>query len=117
MYKSYYRDRTNVGDIIDHIDKVHEYLPASEAEFLQDDMLKDAVLMRLQTIGELMRGLSAEFREQYPDLYWVQATGMRNMIAHEYGKIDFKQVWQGLHESFPDFEKKIRTIGGEIGTE
>jgi uncharacterized protein with HEPN domain len=36
------------------LEKIEEYLPATEAEFLAQCMAQDAILMRLPEIGELL---------------------------------------------------------------
>lgn len=45
-------------------------------------------------IGELANHLSDEFMETYREIPWRAIRGMRNVVAHEYGKIDTATVWE-----------------------
>ena len=55
--------------IVGGIDAIESYRPVSEAEFLKDPKSQDAILMRLQDIGENLSRL----REGFPDF------GMRTL--------------------------------------
>jgi len=61
---------------------------------LADLNARDATTMRVQAIGEHMRSLSNEYRESHPELPWRQAIAMRNIIAHEYGNVDYEIIWE-----------------------
>ena len=44
-------------------------------------------------IGELVGHLSDEFKAANTGIPWHKIRGMRNYVAHEYGKIDLDVVW------------------------
>lgn len=46
-------------------------------------------------IGELSGGLSEEFRKQTADrIQWGPMKAMRNLVAHNYGKMDQAIIWE-----------------------
>jgi len=49
-----------------------------------DDLVMDAVAMRLLELGEAVKGLSPEITATEPDVDWTGAAGMRDFLAHHY---------------------------------
>lgn len=56
----------------------------------------DAVLYGLVVLGEAIRNLPPGFRDSEPGLPWEAMVGMRNVIAHEYFRIDSEIVSRTL---------------------
>lgn len=71
-----------------------------QAEADADDDLAstsfDAVLYGLVVVGEAIRNLPDRLRDSEPALPWEAMVGMRNVIAHEYFRIDSAIVSQTL---------------------
>jgi uncharacterized protein with HEPN domain len=60
-----------------------------------------------------MRSLSEEFRDQHPDLPCRQSIVMRNIIAHEYGNIDYEIVWNVVVDGHcASFRELVATMLG-----
>lgn len=53
-------------------------------------------------IGEAARHVSEEFREQHPEIPWLQIIGQRNVLAHDYGEILVERVWLTVAKSLPE---------------
>jgi len=62
--------------------------------FVSNSVYRNAVSLCLLQIGELANHLSNEFKETYPQIPWRAICGMRNVVAHQYGKIDVATVWE-----------------------
>jgi uncharacterized protein YutE (UPF0331/DUF86 family) len=45
----------------------------------------------------------------------VAAVGFRNLVVHEYGKIDLPKIYQIANESIDDLEEYLRTIMRKCG--
>ena len=45
----------------------------------------------------------------------VKAVGFRNLIVHEYGQIDLKQVYRIAHHNIDDLERFIKAIVKKSG--
>lgn len=92
------------------LEKIEEYLPSTEAEFLTQTMTQDAILMRLQEIGELL----TRVRRLSPDLFvlpehdaWNKMIALRNIISHGYESVEMNRIWQIVVDELPDFSKTI----------
>lgn len=105
------RDKTLLKEILDLIDLSIAQAPKAKSAFLADLNVRDATALRVQAIGECMRSLSDEFRETHPELPWRQAIAMRNIIAHEYGQLDYEILWEVVTgKDFSSFRKHVQEI-------
>ncbi len=75
--------------------------------FFSDSEKQDAVLRRLEIIGEAASRLSPETQRLLSELPFRAMRGMRNIIAHDYGEVDLALVWQ---TSEADLPKLIETL-------
>ena len=66
----------------------------SETEFRADSQKQDAVVRRIEIIGEATAHLSDETRRQVPELPFRKMRGMRNIVAHDYANVDLEIVWE-----------------------
>lgn len=98
----------HILESIEQIEKYTQSLP--EKEFLASSQIQDAVLRRLEIIGEAVRNLPEDFRQSYPDIAWNKAMGTRNILIHHYFGIDLGIVWNTVKESLPEFQKQIKDL-------
>lgn len=112
-------------DIVSSIDSVGRFLNGvEESKFLADEILQNAVLMKLVIIGEAAARLSNEIRERYPEIEWKSIIGFRNISVHAYFSVKWNIVWETakndleilrktvikiLQNEFPDFELRSDT--------
>ena len=71
------------------------YLPDTTETACSIDMQKqDAVIRRIEIIGEATAHLTEETRHSFPQLSFRQMRGMRNIVSHDYGNVDPKTIWE-----------------------
>jgi uncharacterized protein with HEPN domain len=74
----------------------------SFAEFESNDEFYGSVSMFEMQIGELSNHLTVEFRNETKDIIpWRSMKGMRNLYAHEYDKMEAKDIWSAALEDIP----------------
>lgn len=81
-----------------------------EDEFYKNVEKQDAVLRRLEIIGEAVKYLPEEIRENHPDVPWRQIAGMRDIIIHEYFGITLEMIWVVATEDILDLKAKVEEI-------
>ncbi len=74
--------------IIECINRIGEYLVGGWDTYAASSLIEDAVLRRLQVLGESTQKLSQETKDVYPEIPWAQIAGMRNVLTHGYFSID-----------------------------
>ena len=83
----------------------HQDFGCSKERFLQSTTYQNAVCMCVLQIGELIGKLSEGFRIEHSEIPWHKIRGMRNFVAHEYGKLDLEIVWFTATRSIPELEQ------------
>lgn len=71
-------------------------------QMLADRKTLAAVSYEIMIIGEAASKIPSDVRALYPALDWRNIIGIRNRLAHDYGKIDYEKLWTILHEEIPN---------------
>ncbi len=98
-------------DILDSIIKIEQYLVSiTETEFFANQEKQDAVIRRLEIIGEAVKKLPMQLRDENPEIPWKQIAGMRDVIIHEYFEVSLETVWRTLKNDLPDIKSKLERM-------
>ena len=60
---------------------------------MAERMRQDAIIRKLEIIGEAVKQLSEEPRLRRPEIPWKQIAGMRDHLTHAYFSVDLGLVW------------------------
>jgi uncharacterized protein with HEPN domain len=105
------RDDTYLVDILESAKMAWDYVfDKSWDEFYEDVQCQDAVVRRIEIIGEAARRLSQETRDKYPQIPWREMTSMRNLVIHEYDVVDINQVWDTVQNKIPPLIEELTKI-------
>ncbi|NBD17701.1 MAG: DUF86 domain-containing protein [Cyanobacteria bacterium] len=99
-----------LSNIKDCIENIEAYTIEGKEVFLQNRMMQDAVIRNLEIIGEATKLLSSETREQYPNVPWRRMAGLRDVLIHNYLRVDLEEVWMIVETNLPDLKSKINQI-------
>ena len=101
-------DAYYIGKIKDDIAVIFQYMQdKTYEEFVEDDMLIDAVMFRLVQMVESIKKLTQEFREKHNDVHWREIIGFRNGIVHDYGSTDYTIVYEIIKEDLKELNDKL----------
>ncbi len=102
---------TFLEHILECIQLIEEYTrDKTEEDFFGSVQLQDAVIRRVEIIGEAVKNIPRKIKEGYPEVPWKEIAGMRDIIVHEYFGIDLELTWEVVRKDVPDLKKKILTI-------
>jgi uncharacterized protein with HEPN domain len=105
------RDSDYLSHILDAIARIESYLAEKdEARFLEDSMLRDAVIRNLEIVGEAAAKLSAEFKTAHASVPWDDIVGMRNRLIHGYFSVDLRIVWDTVNLGLPKLREQLEAI-------
>ena len=77
--------------------------------FCANPTYRNSVALCLMQIGELSNRLSPDFKTSHPEIPWRAIRGMRNIVAHEYGKIDEEVIWETAENGVNDLREFCRS--------
>lgn len=72
--------------------------------FVNDIDYRKSVSLSILQIGELAGNLSDEYRQSTAEMPWRQIRGLRNIVAHSYGEVDFETIFDIAHENIDELK-------------
>lgn len=99
--------------IHDALGRIVSYTANGREAFLANPQAQDAVIRNLEIVGEAVKHLSAELREQHPDIPWKRIAGMRDEMIHEYFGVDLTIVWNVVEQHIPALSQKVNSLLGD----
>lgn len=98
-----FRDyRPFLDDIRRSCERVIRYTGGfTEEQFLADEKTYDATLRHLIIIGEAVKQIPEEVREQYPAVEWKQIGRFRDHVIHRYFSVNDDIIWDVVSNKVP----------------
>ena len=86
----------------EQIEEANAMFNASEEELKNNSVYRNAAALCILQIGELANRLTEDYRAMTEaQIPWRAIRGLRNIVAHHYGKIDYKSLWETIDQDIP----------------
>lgn len=108
-------ERVYLSHIQDAIDDLRAYASVGEDAFLADRMRQDAIIRKLEIIGEAVKQLSEETRRHRPEVPWKQTAGMRDRLTHAYFGVDLALVWRVVERDLKPLRAATAALLTNVG--
>ncbi len=89
---------------------IRTYADAGERAFWADRMRQDAIIRKLEVVGEAVKQLSDDTRRQQPDIPWREIAGMRDHLAHRYFGVDLGLVWRVIERDLAPLDGAVTAL-------
>ena len=95
-------------DMLEAVNSILEYTEGMSFEEFEDSrMEKDAALRNFQKLGEAAGEIPEEYRKENTQISWQDIKDFRNVIIHQYWKIDEEIAWEIIQEKLPELKQKL----------
>lgn len=100
-----------VKDILTCIDSIQSFANGMTLDQFADDAKTiKAIAFEFSTMGEAVRAIPLTVREQHPEIPWGQMLGLRNVVVHEYFRIDEEVLWHTIQNDLPPLIPLLETL-------
>ena len=104
-------DTTLHSDIVLNLEMVLQFSQEhSFQSFLADIKTQYAIDRCFEIIGEAARNLSEEFVLQHNNVEWHKLVAFRNVLIHEYFRVDRNIQWNIIQNTLPTLLTEIKNI-------
>ncbi len=88
---------------------ITERLPASE-DLVAGTVLADSILFRVGVVGEAAKQVSSAVRALGPDVPWRPVARLRDVVIHQYRRLDYTQLTSALRNAVPELARNLREL-------
>jgi uncharacterized protein with HEPN domain len=100
-----------IKHINDEINKILESVKGiTKEKFIENELLRDASVRRIEIIGEAVKNIPDSFRRKYPKIEWQGISGIRDKLIHYYFGVDFNVVWRVIEKDIPKLKLEINSL-------
>ena len=103
-------DRVLLANIRQCIERIRDYTEGSKTIFYDSSMVQDAVVHNLRALAGSTRKLSESIKATKPAVPWKEIAKFRNVLTHDYIKIDLAVVWSEVEINLLELESAIERM-------
>ncbi|MDO8444167.1 MAG: DUF86 domain-containing protein [bacterium] len=105
------KDDFYLKSMLESISYIQSFLKGvTQKRFTTDIMINSATLKQFENLGEAAKKISDKLKEKYPYIVWGRIIGTRNILIHNYLKVDLDQIWKTAKNDLPLLKKQIAEI-------
>jgi uncharacterized protein with HEPN domain len=106
--------KLRIEDILTEIAVIENTVKDLSLEtFSQNQQALRVVLYGLAVIGEVVARAIDELEKADANIPWKQIRGMRNMVIHEYFRVDVAMIWETVQVDLPMLKQSLLQIQNE----
>ncbi|MBC7971590.1 MAG: DUF86 domain-containing protein [Verrucomicrobia bacterium] len=103
--------RLRIQDILNAIDSIQQRTAKMTLEeFESNETIAKAVLFDFIVIGEASRHIPAAIQSRYAQIPWRLMNDMRNVLAHEYFRVNLILAWRTIQNNLPPLKIPLQQL-------
>ena len=95
------KDLLYLTSIAEALERITLYIMGGRTAFLDSTLVQDGVIRNLIVIGEAVKNLSSDLRDRETETPWKSIAGMRDVLIHDYLRVNLEQVWETVARYLP----------------
>lgn len=82
----------------------------TKSDLAANEEKQSAILYQVIVVGEATKRLSNDFRNQHSDIPWRDIAGMRDILAHQYDRVNLDTLWDVIQKDIPELIELITPL-------
>lgn len=104
-------DKAYLHDIVESFEWATAYLGTlTVRELAADQQKQDAIIRRIEIVGEATKRLSQAIRSAHPHVPWREMAGMRDILIHGYDRVDVVRVYSTVTVRMPELIDELKRL-------
>ena len=100
-----------IKDIRESIENIEEYVKnLSEEQFKRNIQIQDAVIRRLEIIGEATKKIPKSIKSINKEIPWEKLSQYRDFIIHSYFLASLNRIWIVIKKDLPKIKENLKKI-------
>ena len=105
------RDKSSLIDILNSCESIERFIRnKTNSDFYNDEMMQEAVIRKIEIIGEASNRISEDLKNRFPDLPWKKMKAMRNIMIHMYDELELEIVWDTANNDISRLRNRLKEI-------
>ncbi|MCI8833231.1 MAG: DUF86 domain-containing protein [Clostridia bacterium] len=105
------KETVSLNKMIEYIEKILRYTQNCDFKTFADNEEKiDATVFAISQIGELVKNISKETMERYPNIEWIVIKNLRNKIVHDYEGVKLNFIWDIITKDVVQLKNDLEEI-------
>jgi uncharacterized protein with HEPN domain len=106
--------RERLQDVLDAIAQIEVEQAKGKPAFEASPLIQVWMVHHLMIIGEAVRAVDPAVRQRHPSVPWREIAGMRNILVHDYFRINQEIVWETVEQHVPVLKAEVAKILSEL---
>lgn len=107
-------DALYLEHIHERIERIETCAREGREAFDASPILQDAVIRNFEVIGEAVKQLSPDLRDQYAEVEWRRVAGFRDVLIHNYIGVDLDEVWNVIEKDLPRLKRTVKAMQDDM---
>lgn len=108
------RDAQRIDHMLDFVRRSIQILDGVDFEtYMSSRGLQEQVELNFLHLGEAASRVSEGIKDAHPEIPWHEMTGMRNILVHEYFRVNPAILFETVATQFKGLERHLDDLQGE----
>ena len=105
------QDEVFLRHVLESIEKIELFTEGIErTEFMELEEKQEAVIRKVEVIGEAVKNISGAFRKQHPAVPWSEIAKTRDKLIHGYFEVNLERVWTVVKRDLPQLKRQTKKM-------
>jgi uncharacterized protein with HEPN domain len=101
----------HLQDILTSLELIPGFLEGyDKARFVEDVKTQFAVIRAMGIMGDAVKKLPDEYLARHPDIPWREMAKTRDVLIHDYYKVDLDILWDVITDKLPPLVGRLREL-------